>query len=71
MEAAALYCNAAYTHKRALAICSVSNSLVTGEELSAEDRQNSFTEMMKIALEIAVKATKLPDLAGAGNSASK
>ena len=71
MEAAALYCNAAYTHKRALAICSVSNSLVTGEELSAEDRQNSFTEMMKIALEIAVKATKLPDLAGSGNSVSK
>ena len=71
MEAAALYCNAAYTHKRALAICSISDSLVTGEELDAEERQNSFTNMMKIALEIAVKATKLPDLAGSGNSASK
>jgi len=62
MEAAALYCNAAYTHKRALAICSISDSIVTGEELSAEERQNSFTNMMKIALEIAVKATKLPAL---------
>ena len=62
MEAAALYCNAAYTHKRALAICSISDSLVTGESLSAEERQNSFTNMMKIALEIAVKATALPDL---------
>lgn len=71
MEAAALYCNAAYTHKRALAICSISDSLVTGEELDADERQNSFTNMMKIALEIAVKATKLPDLAGSGNSASK
>ena len=71
MEAAALYCNAAYTHKRALAICSISDSLVTGEELDADERQNSFTNMMKIALEIAVKATGLPDLAGSGNSASK
>ncbi|MBR1658829.1 MAG: purine-nucleoside phosphorylase [Oscillospiraceae bacterium] len=71
MEAAALYCNAAYTHKRALAICSISDSIVTGEELDAEERQNSFTNMMKIALEIAVKATKLPDLAGSDNTASK
>jgi purine-nucleoside phosphorylase len=62
MEAAALYCTAAYTHKRALAICSVSNSLITWEELSADDRQNSFKDMMKIALEVAVKATALPDL---------
>ena len=30
MEAAALYCNAAYTGKRALAICSISDNLVTG-----------------------------------------
>ena len=71
MEAAALYCNAAYTHKRALAICSISDSIVTGEELDADERQNTFTNMMKIALEVAVKATKLPDLAGSNNSASK
>ena len=55
MEAAALYCNAAYTGKRALAICSISDNLVTGEELSPADRQNTFTNMMKIALEVAVK----------------
>ncbi|MBO4915474.1 MAG: purine-nucleoside phosphorylase [Oscillospiraceae bacterium] len=71
MEAAALYCNAAYTHKRALAICSISDSLVTGEELNADERQNTFTSMMKIALEVAVKATKLPELKASGNSASK
>ena len=39
MEAAALYMNAARAGKRALAICTVSDSLVTGEALSAEDRQ--------------------------------
>ena len=55
MEAAALYCNAAYTGKRALAICSISDNLVTGEELSPADRQTTFTGMMKIALEVAVK----------------
>ena len=71
MEAAALYCNAAYTHKRALAICSISDSLVTGEELNADERQTTFTNMMKIALEVAVKATHLPSLDGSGNGASK
>ena len=55
MEAAALYCTAAYTGKRALAICSISDNLVTGVELPPEDRQNTFTNMMKIGLEIAVK----------------
>ena len=55
MEAAGLYCNAAYTGKRALAICSISDNLVTGEELDADARQTNFTNMMKIALEVAVK----------------
>ena len=55
MEAAALYCNAAYTGKRALAICSISDNLITGEELDADARQTNFTNMMKIGLEIAVK----------------
>ena len=55
MEAAGLYCTAAYTGKRALAICSISDNLVTGEELSADERQTTFTNMMKIALEVAVK----------------
>ena len=58
MEAAGLYCNAAYTGKRALAICSISDNLVTGEELDADARQTNFTNMMKIALEVAVKMAK-------------
>ena len=58
MEAAALYCNAAFAGKRGLAICSISDNIVTGEELSADDRQNTFTNMMKIALEVAVKMDK-------------
>ena len=55
MEAAGLYCTAAYTGKRALAICSISDNLVNGTELSADERQSTFTNMMKIALEVAVK----------------
>ncbi len=54
MEAAALYMNAARLGKNALAICTVSDSLVTGEALPAIERQNSFTEMMEIALRTAV-----------------
>ena len=59
MEAAALYCNAAYTKKRGLSICSVSDNIVTGEELSPEQRQTGFTNMMKLALETAVKMAAL------------
>ena len=55
MEAAALYMNAARYGKRALAICTVSDHLIRHEALSAEDRQNSFTEMMTLALETAVR----------------
>lgn len=54
MESYALYCNAARAGVNALAIFSVSDSIVTGEAMSAEDRQNSFTNMMKVALETAV-----------------
>ena len=53
MEAAGLYLNAARAGKRALAICTVSDSLVTHEALPAEERQTSFTQMMEIALETA------------------
>lgn len=53
MEAAALYMNAAEAGKNALCILTISDCPLTGESLSAEDRQLSFTEMMKIALEIA------------------
>lgn len=54
MESAALYCNAARLGKNALCICTVSDSFIYPEEnASAEERQNSFTKMMEIALEIA------------------
>ena len=53
MEAAALYLNAARTGKNALCLCTISDNPFTGEELSAEERQNTFTKMMEIALEIA------------------
>jgi purine-nucleoside phosphorylase len=53
MEAAALYMNAARSGKNALAILTVSDSMVTGEVTTAEERQNSFTQMMEIALNLA------------------
>ena len=53
MEAYALYLNAAAAGKNALALLTISDSLVTGEALDAESRQNTFTKMMEIALEIA------------------
>lgn len=58
MESAALYMNAARSGKNALAICTISDNIITGEELSAEERQTSFKEMMSLALETAVKADK-------------
>ena len=51
MEAAALYMNAACNHRNALAMLTVSDNLVTGEETTAEERQNTFLDMMKLALE--------------------
>ena len=59
MEAAGLYCNAAYAGKRALCICTISDLIYRKEYLSAEDRQNSFTQMMEIALDTAVKMSRL------------
>jgi purine-nucleoside phosphorylase len=54
MESTALYCNAARAGKKALCICSVSDSFVNPDyNLSAEERQTAFTKMMEIALEIA------------------
>ena len=54
MEAAALYMNAARAGKNALAICTVSDSIVSGEALPASERQSSFTDMITLALELAV-----------------
>ncbi|MCC8136650.1 MAG: purine-nucleoside phosphorylase [Clostridiales bacterium] len=53
MEAAALYMNAARAGKNALAICTISDSMVTGEETTSEERQTSFNDMVKVAMEIA------------------
>ena len=53
MEAAALYMNAARCGKQALAMCTISDHIVTGEATSAEERQNSFTQMMELALKTA------------------
>ncbi len=53
MEAAALYMNAAATGKSALAICTVSDHILRGESLDADARQNTFTDMMTIALNVA------------------
>ena len=58
MESAALYCNAAEAGKRALTVCTISDSLVTGEALPPADRQTTFTQMMEIALAVAVEMAK-------------
>ena len=55
MEAAALYANAARAGKRALGIFTVSDHLLTGEATTALERQNTFTQMMELALETAVR----------------
>jgi len=54
MESAALYMEATRAGKNALCICTISDHLVTGEETTPEERQNTFTTMMKIALETAI-----------------
>ena len=53
METAALYTLAAKYGVSALTILTVSDSLVTGELTSAEERQKTFTQMIEIALESA------------------
>ena len=51
MESTALYANAAYGGAHALVILTISDSLVTGEKTTAEERQSTFTDMMEVALE--------------------
>ena len=53
METAGLYISAARTGKRALAICSVSDNVITGEAMSGEARVTAFDDMIRIALETA------------------
>ena len=54
MEAVALYLNAAYAKKRALCLLTVSDLALSGEALSAKERQTSFTQMMEVALALAI-----------------
>ena len=56
MEAAGLYWTAQRLGKKALAILTISDHIFTGESLSAQERQDSFHEMMEIALETAWKS---------------
>ncbi|MCI9486274.1 MAG: purine-nucleoside phosphorylase [Lachnospiraceae bacterium] len=58
METYALYCNANRAGVRALGIFTVSDSIVTGEGLSAEERQTGFINMMQVALETASALTE-------------
>ncbi len=53
MESFALFANAKYLGKKAGCLLTISDSFITHEVTSAEERQTSFTNMMKIALEMA------------------
>ena len=52
MEIAVLYMNAARAGKRALAVCTVSDHITTGESTTAEERQTTFTKMMDVAFSL-------------------
>ena len=52
MEAAALYMNAARAGRRAMALFTVSDHVLTGEATTAEQRQSTFTHMMDVALSL-------------------
>ena len=54
MEAAALYMNAARAGKNALAILTISDNIITGEQTTSKERQESFTDMVKLALDTAI-----------------
>ncbi len=56
METAALYTLAARFGRKALTICTVTDSLVFEEQLSAADRQSSLREMVSLALDVAIEA---------------
>ena len=53
MEAAALYMNAARAGKKALVINTISDNLVTGEKLAAQEREKGFGRMIELALNTA------------------
>ena len=51
MESFALFHNASVLNKKAACLLTISDNLITKDELSSDDRQNSFDEMIKLALE--------------------
>lgn len=55
MEAAGLYCNAAKLGKKALCIATISDHIYKGTASSSEEREKTFTDMMKIALDVATR----------------
>ena len=55
MESFALFHNAKVLNKRASCLLTISNSFVTNEETTAEERQNAFTKMIELALEASLK----------------
>jgi purine-nucleoside phosphorylase len=57
MEAAALYTLAARFGAKALAICTMTDCLITGAEISADERQSSLREMVELALDVAIGAS--------------
>ena len=59
MEASALYTLAAKHGRRALAICTVSDHVVTGEETSSQEREQTFGRMVEVALTAALQAGSL------------
>ncbi|MDD3346180.1 purine-nucleoside phosphorylase [Oscillibacter sp.] len=58
METAGLYWTAQRLGKKALSILTISDHIFTGESLSSKERQDSFHEMMEIALETAWKSVE-------------
>lgn len=55
MEAAALYTIAAKYQRKALAVLTISDHIITGEETTSEERERTFDDMMVIALETAIE----------------
>ncbi len=54
MEASTIYTHAARFNARALVICTISDCLITGEEIDASERQTSLTDMVELALDTGI-----------------
>ena len=55
METAALYMNAMTADREALAICTITDMVFTGERCSPQERQTSLDAMLSLALDTAVQ----------------